>query len=56
MSRGVSQALPPGPRAPAAVNMARLVQRPLESLIGWRKRYGDAYTVKSRLRHWRLRL
>ena len=26
--------------------MARLVQRPLESLIGWRKRYGDAYTVK----------
>jgi cytochrome P450 len=26
--------------------MARLVQRPLESLIGWRQRYGDAYTVK----------
>jgi cytochrome P450 len=26
--------------------MARLVQRPLESLIGWRERYGDAYTVK----------
>jgi cytochrome P450 len=46
MSRGVSPALPPGPRAPAAVNMARLVQRPLESLIGWRERYGDAYTVK----------
>jgi len=46
MSRGVSSALPPGPRAPAAVNMARLVQRPLESLIGWRERYGDAYTVK----------
>jgi cytochrome P450 len=37
--------LPPGPRAPAAVNMARLVQRPLESLLGWRERYGDAYTV-----------
>jgi cytochrome P450 family 135 len=46
MSRGVSPALPPGPRALAAVNMARLVQRPLESLIGWRERYGDAYTVK----------
>ncbi len=46
MSRGVSSALLPGPRAPAAVNMARLVQRPLESLIGWRERYGDAYTVK----------
>ena len=37
--------LPPGPRAPAAVNMARLVQRPVESLVGWRKRYGDIYTV-----------
>ncbi len=37
--------LPPGPRAPAAVNMARLVQRPLESLLGWRERYGDVFTV-----------
>ncbi|HWO15307.1 MAG TPA: cytochrome P450 [Solirubrobacterales bacterium] len=37
--------LPPGPRAPAAVNMARLVQRPIESLVGWRERYGDVYTV-----------
>ncbi len=37
--------LPPGPRAPAAVNMARLVQRPIESLTGWRERYGDVYTV-----------
>jgi cytochrome P450 family 135 len=37
--------LPPGPRAPAAVNMARLVQRPVESLVGWRERYGDIYTV-----------
>jgi cytochrome P450 family 135 len=37
--------LPPGPRAPAAVNMARLVQRPLESLAGWRERYGDVFTV-----------
>jgi cytochrome P450 len=37
--------LPPGPRAPAAVNMARLVQRPLESLAGWRERYGDIFTV-----------
>jgi cytochrome P450 family 135 len=25
--------------------MARLVQRPLESLSGWRERYGDAFTV-----------
>jgi cytochrome P450 family 135 len=37
--------LPPGPRAPAAVNMTRLVQRPIESLVGWRERYGDVYTV-----------
>ena len=38
-------ALPPGPRAPAVVNMARLARRPLESLTGWRRRYGDAFTV-----------
>jgi cytochrome P450 len=25
--------------------MARLIQRPVESLVGWRKRYGDIYTV-----------
>jgi cytochrome P450 len=25
--------------------MARLVQRPLESLVGWRERYGDVFTV-----------
>jgi cytochrome P450 len=25
--------------------MARLVQRPIESLVGWRERYGDVYTV-----------
>lgn len=44
-SRGAYGPLPPGPRAPAAVNMARLVQRPIESLVGWRERYGDVYTV-----------
>ncbi len=37
--------LPPGPRAPAAVNTARLLQRPLESLLGWRQLYGDIFTV-----------
>ncbi len=37
--------MPPGPRAPAAVNTARLVQRPLQSLLGWRERYGDVFTV-----------
>jgi cytochrome P450 len=25
--------------------MARLAQRPIESLVGWRERYGDVYTV-----------
>jgi cytochrome P450 len=39
-------ALPPGPSAPAAVNTARLVRRPLESLLGWHRRYGDAFTVR----------
>jgi cytochrome P450 len=45
MRTGVTT-LPPGPRAPAAINMARLVQHPLESLVGWRERYGDAFTVR----------
>jgi cytochrome P450 len=37
--------LPPGPRAPAVVNTARLVQRPMQSLLGWHERYGDVFTV-----------
>ena len=37
--------LPPGPRAPAVVNTANLVRRPLESLLGWHRRYGDVFTV-----------
>jgi cytochrome P450 family 135 len=37
--------LPPGPRAPAPINTARLVQRPMQSLLGWRERYGDVFTV-----------
>ncbi len=37
--------LPPGPRAPAAINTYRLVQHPLETLAGWRERYGDLFTV-----------
>jgi len=37
--------LPPGPQAPAVVNLARLAQRPIQSLTGWRERYGDAVTV-----------
>jgi cytochrome P450 len=38
--------LPPGPRAPATVNTARLLRRPLESLLGWQRRYGDVFTVR----------
>jgi cytochrome P450 len=38
--------LPPGPRAPAVVNTANLVRRPLESLLGWYQRYGDMFTVE----------
>jgi cytochrome P450 len=44
-SRRAYGPLPPGPRAPAPVNMARLAQHPIESLVGWRERYGDVYTV-----------
>lgn len=38
--------LPPGPRAPASINTARLARRPLESLLAWHRRYGDVFTVK----------
>ena len=38
--------LPPGPRAPAAINTVRFVRRPLQSLLGWQRRYGDVFTVK----------
>src|SRR5437588_5164536 len=39
-------ALPPGPRTPAAVNMARFTRRPLETLRAWHRRYGDVFTVR----------
>ena len=37
--------LPPGPRAPAVLNTYRLIQQPLETLVAWRERYGDLFTV-----------
>src|SRR5687768_16968407 len=40
-----AMALPPGPRAPAFVNTARLMERPIESLLGWHETYGEAVTV-----------
>jgi cytochrome P450 family 135 len=45
MSRRANSPLPPGPSTPAPINTFRLAQRPLESLLGWRERYGDVYTV-----------
>jgi cytochrome P450 len=39
-------ALPPGPPGPALLHAAQLVQRPLESLMGWHARYGDLFTVR----------
>src|SRR5882762_8875997 len=39
-------ALPPGPRTPALVNIARFGRRPLELLRHWQARYGDVFTVR----------
>ena len=45
MRRSAYGPLPPGPRAPATVNSVRMARRPLQSLLGWRERYGDVFTV-----------
>jgi cytochrome P450 len=37
--------LPPGPRAPAPVNLARFAVRPLDTLLAWHARYGDVFTT-----------
>ena len=39
-------ALPPGPRAPAPLNLARFARRPLDVLLRWHARYGDVFTVR----------
>jgi cytochrome P450 family 135 len=39
-------ALPPGPKAPAVVNLVRFALRPLQTLHGWQARYGEAFTVR----------
>jgi cytochrome P450 len=44
--RGSESRLPPGPKAPPAVNLIRMMERPLPSLLGWRKRHGDLFTVR----------
>jgi cytochrome P450 len=38
--------LPPGPRTPGFVNIARFGRRPLELLRQWHARYGDLITVR----------
>ena len=37
--------LPPGPRLPAPLNAAGFARRPLDTLLRWRARYGDVFTV-----------
>jgi cytochrome P450 len=39
-------ALPPGPRTPPLVNLARFALAPLETLQGWHERYGNIFTVR----------
>ncbi|HEV3055806.1 MAG TPA: cytochrome P450 [Solirubrobacteraceae bacterium] len=38
--------LPPGPRTPPALNIAIFAARPLQTLLGWQRRYGNVFTVK----------
>src|SRR5258706_1996965 len=38
--------LPPGPRAPAPVQTAQFVRRPLDTLRRWHARYGDVFTTR----------
>ena len=39
-------ALPPGPRVPATVATAQFARRPLDTLLRWHGKYGDAFTVR----------
>ena len=41
-----SGGLPPGPRAPAAVQTARLVARPVQFFESCRRRYGETFTAR----------
>lgn len=38
--------LPPGPRTPGVVNIARFARRPLDTLRAWQARYGNVFTVR----------
>jgi cytochrome P450 len=39
-------ALPPGPKSPAALNWIRFQRSPLDTLLRWRRRYGNVFTNK----------
>lgn len=39
-------ALPPGPRTPGFVNVARFARRPLDVLLAWQRRYGNTFSVR----------
>ena len=39
-------ALPPGPKTPAILNIFRFQRRPLDTLLRWQRRYGNAFLVK----------
>ena len=39
-------ALPPGPSGSATLNTVRFSRRPLETLLGWQRRYGNVFTTK----------
>src|SRR5438309_5497205 len=38
--------LPPGPRTPPVLTLARFVLKPLEMLRAWQARYGDVFTLR----------
>jgi cytochrome P450 family 135 len=38
--------LPPGPRTPGLVNLARFALAPLDTLRAWQARYGNVFTVR----------
>jgi cytochrome P450 len=39
-------ALPPGPTKSAVFNTVRFTRRPLDTLLGWQRRYGNVFTSK----------
>ncbi|HXD55422.1 MAG TPA: cytochrome P450 [Solirubrobacteraceae bacterium] len=46
MAGGSRNALPPGPRTPAALNVLRFLRAPFQTLLGWQARYGNVFTVR----------